>query len=291
MLFDDRTVLGVPAEKRGAVMVFQEHALFPFRTVRENLEFGLRIRKIERSDRRARISEALSAVRLKGFEDRWPDELSGGERQRVALARALVVRPGLLLLDEPLSSLEPGLRADLRDTIAAVQREVGITTVLVTHDQIEAVALADRIALMIDGRIRQTGLPTEFFDRPRDAEVARFFGAGNFLFGEKRGGRVSTEIGTLDIGDCDVADGPVLLTIRPEAIEVASEASNCFPATIDSSRFGGVVTDCVATIRGVQMHFVTSRRRCPVPGDVVSLHLPPAAIRVLQTADGSGPQP
>ena len=189
VLFDGQTMLDVPPERRGVVMVFQQNTLFPFRTVGENIEFGLRMRKTDRQDRRTRVGDALAAVQLSGFEDRWPDELSGGQKQRVALARALVVRPELLLLDEPLSSLEPALRAEMRDTITHLQREIGITTVLVTHDQLEAVAMADRIALMIDGRIRQVGSPLEFFERPADADVARFFAGSNLIPGDERGER------------------------------------------------------------------------------------------------------
>ena len=173
--FDGESVLAVPPEKRGAVMVFQENALFPFKTVAENMAFGLRMRKVGPQDRQARVAQALESVQLAGYEDRWPDQLSGGQRQRVALARALVVRPRLLLLDEPLSSLEPELREDLGATIRRVQRDAGITTVFVTHDQREALAVADRIALMIDGRVRQVGYPNEFFRTPVDLEVARFF--------------------------------------------------------------------------------------------------------------------
>ena len=189
VLFDGQTMLDVPPERRGVVMVFQQNTLFPFRTVGENIEFGLRMRKTDRQDRQTRVGDALAAVQLSGFEDRWPDELSGGQKQRVALARALVVRPELLLLDEPLSSLEPALRAEMRDTITHLQREIGITTVLVTHDQLEAVAMADRIALMIDGRIRQVGSPLEFFERPADADVARFFAGSNLIPGDERGER------------------------------------------------------------------------------------------------------
>ena len=181
VLFDDQSVLHVPAERRGAVMVFQDHTLFPFKTVAENVAFGLKLRKVKRSERRERVAEALSAVQLSGFEDRWPDELSGGQRQRIALARALVVRPRLLLLDEPLTNLEPGLRAELRETICRVQRAVHITTVFVTHDQGEAMVVADRLALLIDGRLRQVGAPSDFLQHPADEDVARFFGSENML--------------------------------------------------------------------------------------------------------------
>ena len=206
VLFDGKTVLDVPPERRGAVMVFQENTLFPFRTVGENLEFGLKMRKTGRRERERRVIDALAAVQLSGFEDRWPDELSGGQKQRVALARALVVRPELLLLDEPLGSLEPALRADMRDTITHLQREIGITTVLVTHDQLEAIALADRIALMIDGRIRQVGTPLEFFERPADTDVARFFAAANPIPGDKHGEQIDTDIGP--VTDSNATKGP-----------------------------------------------------------------------------------
>lgn len=208
VLFDGHSVLDVPPERRGVVMVFQENTLFPFRTVGENLEFGLRMRKTERSEWRIRIIDALAEVQLSGFEDRWPDELSGGQRQRVALARALVVRPELLLLDEPLNSLEPVLRAEMRDTITHLQRELGITTVLVTHDQHEAVALADRIALMINGRIRQVGKPSEFFERPADDSVARFFAAANQIPGNDRDKPGQVDLDVLDIADSKASDNP-----------------------------------------------------------------------------------
>ncbi len=186
VLFDDRSVLAVPAERRGAVMVLQDQALFPVKTVGENVAFGLKLRKVERSERRERVANALSAVQLSGFEHRWPDELSGGQRQRIALARTLVVRPRLLLLDEPLTSLEPGLRAELRDTICRLQRAVGITTVFVTHDQGEAMAVADRIAFLTDGRLRQVGPPSDFLHHPVDADAARFFGAQSILTGSRQ---------------------------------------------------------------------------------------------------------
>ena len=174
VLFDGRSVLATPPEKRGATMVFQEDALFPFRTVGQNIEFGLRMQQVERSQRPPKIASCLSAVRLDGFEDRYPDELSGGQRRRVALARALAVDPKILLLDEPLANLEPELRVDLRETLIDICRAAGITTIVVTHDHTEAVALADRIAVMIEGRVRQVGPPAEVIDNPVDEVVARF---------------------------------------------------------------------------------------------------------------------
>lgn len=176
VLFDNVSVLDRPPEQRGAVMVFQDHALFPFRTVADNVGYGLKLRRVARAERATRVNQALSLVHLDGFGDRWPDDLSGGQRQRVALARAIIVEPRLLLLDEPLSSLDRELRAELRDTICSLQRATGITTVLVTHDQDEAHEMADLVAVMIDGRVRQVGPPDEVFESPADDAVARFLG-------------------------------------------------------------------------------------------------------------------
>lgn len=151
--FDDTSVLAVAPERRGAVMVFQQHSLFPFRTVGENVAYGLRLRKVPKVEQRERVAAALADVALGGFEGRWPDELSGGQRQRVALARALVVRPRVLLLDEPLNQLDHALREELQVVIAKVQHDTGITTVLVSHEPSEAEALANRVALMEAGAI------------------------------------------------------------------------------------------------------------------------------------------
>ena len=158
---DDVSVVNMPPERRNAVLVAQQHALFPFRTVRENVGYGLRLRKVDKAEQATRVDEALRSVQLDGYGDRYPNELSGGQQQRVALARALVVRPQILLLDEPLSSLDPELRTELQQLIRAVQTEACITTVLVTHDRDEAVALADRVAVMADGELTGVGDPSE----------------------------------------------------------------------------------------------------------------------------------
>lgn len=158
----DRTsILGVSPEKRNAVLVAQQHALFPFRTVEENVAYGLRIRKVGRAEQASRVADALNLVQLRGYGDRYPNDLSGGQQQRVALARALVVRPRILLLDEPLSSLDPELRVELQRVIRDVQAEAGTTTVMVTHDRGEASAMADRIAVMSAGRLTEVGRPAE----------------------------------------------------------------------------------------------------------------------------------
>lgn len=174
--FDGQPMESVTPEQREAVMVFQDHALFPFHTVAENVEYGLKVRKVSAGERSRRVREALAAVQLDGFEDRWPSDLSGGERQRVALARAIVVEPRVLLLDEPLSSLDPVLRVDLQRLICEVQRKFEITSIFVTHDRDEARAVADEVAVILDGTVQQIGSPMEVFAKPSSTEVAAFLG-------------------------------------------------------------------------------------------------------------------
>ena len=176
VLFDGDSVRAVPPEKRGAVMVFQQHALFPFKTVGENLAFALKVRGVPRQLRTEQIATALRTVRLNGFEDRWPDELSGGQAQRIALARALVVRPRVLLLDEPLAGLDPTLRAEVRDLICDVYRDSNTTTIMVTHDQGEALDVADRVAVLLSGSVRQCDTPEVVREQPCDDDIAKFLG-------------------------------------------------------------------------------------------------------------------
>ena len=176
-----RPVAGLPPFKRDIGVVFQDYALFPHMTAGENVAFGLKMRGVERSETDARVKEALELVQLRGLADRRPLELSGGQRQRVALARALVIRPAVLLLDEPLSNLDLKLREEMRVEIAGLQRRLGITTVFVTHDQGEALVMSDRIAVMQAGRIVQLGRPAEIYERPASRFVAEFIGRMNFF--------------------------------------------------------------------------------------------------------------
>lgn len=279
--FDDRSVLDVPPEKRGAVMVFQEHALFPFMDVAANVAFGLKMRRMDPAAIRSRVSEALAAVQLAGYGTRWPDELSGGQRQRVALARALVIQPRVLLLDEPLSSLEPSLREELRGTIRMLQQQAGITMIFVTHDQTDAVAVADRICLLMQGRVRQTGTPRSFFERPIDSEVARFFGGINFLPGIKRGGIVETALGPLEVVATDRPDGDVLVTIRPEAVEVGRNGHNNLVGSVESYSFQGLVARCGAGISDTQLQLTVPPYQRFHRGERIVLHLPRERIHLL----------
>ncbi|MBA2495643.1 MAG: ABC transporter ATP-binding protein, partial [Acidimicrobiia bacterium] len=187
--FDDRSVVRLPVEKRPVAMVFQKPLLFPHMSVGQNVGFGLRVRRAGKTTITARVAEMLELVRLPGLAERKVGQLSGGQEQRVALARALVTDPEVLLLDEPLSQLDAALRVEMRDLVAGVQRELGVTTLFVTHDQDEAVVLADRVALLLDGRVVQHAEPRAFYERPASMAVARFFGVRNAVAGTVVDGR------------------------------------------------------------------------------------------------------
>ncbi|MCB9457054.1 MAG: ABC transporter ATP-binding protein [Anaerolineaceae bacterium] len=221
--FDGKSMIAVPTEKRGAVMVFQKHLLFPTMDVARNVGFGLKMAGISKKEIDRRVSEMLELVHLPGFETRRPHELSGGQQQRIALARALIVRPNVLLLDEPLANLDANLRLEMRELIRTIQREMNITSIFVTHDQEEAVMLADRIALMFDGVLQQFDVPKAFYERPNSAEVAHFFRNDNFLAGTRHGDCVETGLGSLAILPDHVTqpDGKVVVTVRPEDIYLA----------------------------------------------------------------------
>jgi ABC-type Fe3+/spermidine/putrescine transport system ATPase subunit len=237
--FDNQSVLSITAEKRGAAMVFQNYLLFPYMSVGDNVGFGLRMRHVDRRVIKEKVSEMLELVRLPGYEDRRPKQLSGGQQQRVALARALIIEPKVLLLDEPLSNLDAHLRDEMRELILSIQRQLGITTVFVTHDQEEAVVLADTIALMFDGELHQFGRPSTFYERPASARAARFFGGINFLEGVKHGRQVETPLGVLRIAPQDIADGRVIVTVRPENLRLSEEGENAIQARIRSHVYVG----------------------------------------------------
>ncbi len=281
VLFNDRSVRNVPPEKRGAVMVFQNNAIFPFMTVGENIAFGLKVKKISPAEVSKQVAEALSKVQLSGFENRHPAALSGGQRQRVALARALVVNPKILLLDEPLSSLETALRIELRDMIRNLQREMGITTLFVTHDQEEAITIADRVALLLDGHLRQVGSPRSFFEQPADTDVVQFLGGGNIIQGIKCGNRVRTRIGDLQIAQSEWPDGEVMLAIHPEAIEVGANGHNNLPAQIFSQKYLGTKIQYELLVKGQILRVsVLPHQHCE-RGAKVGIHLPKQSIYLL----------
>jgi ABC-type Fe3+/spermidine/putrescine transport system ATPase subunit len=236
----------VPAERRGAVMVFQKHLLFQHLNGAENVGFGLRMRGLARREIERQVGEMLELVRMPGLDHRRAQELSGGQQQRVALARALVVQPRVLLLDEPLANLDVNLHLKMRAPIRAVQQELGMTTLIVTHDQEEAVMLADRVALLFAGRLQQFAPPQALYERPISSEVARFFRNENLLAGQKQGVRVRTHLGELELAAAAAAqpDGPVMVTVRPEHMVFAT-ATYMGTHTEVMVRLGGVIWHAV----------------------------------------------
>jgi len=219
VLIEGADVTALPPERRQLGMVFQHYAIWPHRSIGENVAYPLERQRVSKAERRERVREALAQVHLEALVDRRPHQLSGGQLQRIALARALVARPRVLLLDEPLSNLDAALREELRAEIRQLQRRLRITTVLVTHDQEEALSIADRVAVLNAGRIEQLGTPEEIYRRPASEFVARFVGGGNVLSGQCLSGRI--QLGQLFVAaPAGTPDGPVLLVARPEEVRL-----------------------------------------------------------------------
>ena len=281
--FDNRCVNGIPAHRRDVAMVFQKPLLFPYMTVGENVGFGLRMRAQPRWRIQERVREMLSLVRLPDCEARWPRLLSGGQEQRVALARALVVEPRVLLLDEPLSQLDANLRIEMRELIVRIQRQLGITMIFVTHDQEEAVMLADRVALIFEGQLQQYDTPRGFYTRPKSARVARFFGGVNFIAGRKDGTRVTSTVGDFAVTRTeDLADGPVLMTIRPEAVWFTGQATgNTVRGVIRSTIYMGTHVRYLIEAAGCDLQALGDPGTPYEEGREVSLVLPADQIWVV----------
>lgn len=231
----------LPPYKRRVNTVFQNYALFPHLSARDNVAYGLRVKNVPANEISGRVGEALRMVKMQDFAAYRPAKLSGGQQQRIALARALVNRPQLLLLDEPLSALDANLRKQMQSELKSLQREIGVTFLFVTHDQEEAMALSDRIALLRDGALEQVASPREIYAHPATAYTAQFIGQTNLLRGEIRGGVVTC--GALR-WPLDQADGPVIFSLRPEAIRICADGNGQpseakFRASVRQQFYGG----------------------------------------------------
>ncbi|WP_428534861.1 ABC transporter ATP-binding protein [Rhodopila sp.] len=247
---DGRAITGIPVHRRNIGMLFQSYALFPHLTVAENVAFGLQMRGIKRRAAGVRVQEALDLVQLGDHQHKLPSQLSGGQQQRVALARALVIEPAMLLLDEPLGALDKSLRESMQVELRLLQRRLGITTVMVTHDQDEALTLADRIVVMRDGRLEQVGSGAEVYQYPATRFVAGFLGVSNFFKGTVDGRsmgsvRVVCPDGLhLTVAGQAVADGSISVALRPEAVRVSPDlgqpaAANAVVATLEQVVYRG----------------------------------------------------
>jgi spermidine/putrescine transport system ATP-binding protein len=283
----DAEVSRLPSYKRDVNTVFQSYALFPHLSTFENVAFGLRRRGVGKAEVKERVGEALELVDLTGREKRKPTQLSGGQQQRVALARALVNRPRVLLLDEPLGALDLKLRKQMQLELKRIQHEVGITFVHVTHDQEEAMTMADQIAVMDAGHIEQLGTPTELYETPRTAFVAGFLGVSNLITGEAREGRIETSGGLeLQVPTLNGRSGLVQVGVRPEKIQLNGPEANRIPGRILESAYIGVATQYVVeTACGRLMVFAQNTHGSsePIgPGSSVTLTFSPESTFVLE---------
>ncbi|MBQ9301261.1 MAG: ABC transporter ATP-binding protein [Clostridia bacterium] len=239
---NDKVINSIPTNKRNMGMVFQNYAVFPHMSVRDNVAYGLKTRRIPRAERYRKADEILKLVKIDQYADRMPTQLSGGQQQRVALARAIVIEPEVLLMDEPLSNLDAKLRVEMRNVIKQIQHQIGITTVYVTHDQEEALAISDRIAVMHDGVIQQIGTPKHIYQRPANEFVSTFIGLSNLL-------NTVCQDNTLDFGNGyqtalrtlkEGVSGPVHVAVRPEEFTIHTDGTPGIPATVNSSVFLGM---------------------------------------------------
>jgi spermidine/putrescine transport system ATP-binding protein len=281
----DQGVEGLPPYKRDVNTVFQSYALFPHLTIFENVAFGLRRRGVDRSEIKRRVADALELVDLTGRERRKPTQLSGGQQQRVALARALVNRPRVLLLDEPLGALDLKLRKQMQLELKRIQHEVGITFVHVTHDQEEAMTMADTIAVMNGGRIEQLGAPTDLYERPQTSFVAGFLGKSNLLHGVVDGDGVRLDDGTHVRVETRGRTGRVAVGVRPEKVTLGANGGNSLTGTVRETAYIGVASEIVVdTASGVITVFHQNAEAgavVPVPGSPVTIGWSPAATFVV----------
>ncbi|HEV3229297.1 MAG TPA: ABC transporter ATP-binding protein [Solirubrobacteraceae bacterium] len=297
-LVDTRRNAHLPAERRNLGMVFQSYAVWPHMTVAENVAFPLRIRRFGRTDRRARVAEILDLVELGELAERYPHQLSGGQRQRVALARALVYQPSVLLLDEPFSNLDAKLRERARSWLKHLQHQLGLTTLFVTHDQDEAMAMSNRILVMDQGRVQQVGTPEQIYHRPANRFVASFLGRCNYLDGvvASRGSNGTVEVAlgkdgprlVVAVDDAPEVSSPVGIAIRPESVKLISagiangdagtESPNVFDVAVGDVSFLGDHYEYELTVGGIKLVALSARQ---VSGTQLRAAIEPSACVVV----------
>lgn len=288
---DGKVINSIPTNRRNMGMVFQNYAVFPHMTVRDNVAYGLKTRGIAKADRYRKVDEMLKLIKIDQYADRMPAQLSGGQQQRVALARAIVISPEVLLMDEPLSNLDAKLRVEMRNVIKDIQHKVGITTVYVTHDQEEALAVSDRIAVMNEGVIQQIGTPKYIYQRPANEFVAGFIGLNNSVDAAYSEGRLSFSNGyAVDMKNILPGfAGKVRVSVRPEDFDIREAGEAGIPATVTSSVFLGMAQHYFMALEdGREAEVVVpSDLSAILPnGSAVSLQVKPDKINVFDAATG-----
>jgi putative spermidine/putrescine transport system ATP-binding protein len=282
VLFGDSDVTGVPIERRNVGMVFQSYALFPNMNVADNIGYGLKVRGAGAAERKARVAALVALTGIEGLEHRRIDQLSGGQRQRVALARAVAVQPSVLLLDEPLTALDAALRDRLRGELNRLLRTLGITTIYVTHDQAEAMALGDRIVVMRKGAIAQIGTPRAIYFAPENRFVAEFVGAANLIEAACNGATLALPGGTLAVANGAIHGGPAIAMIRPEAIKIVPAERASLVGLVDSVSFLGDRQRVLISAAAAKVITADVPNSITLAaGDRVGLAVEPAAIRLL----------
>ncbi|MGH2752066.1 MAG: ABC transporter ATP-binding protein [Actinomycetota bacterium] len=304
ILLDENDMADVPPHKRNVNTVFQNYALFPHLNVSQNVAFGLRFSKPSKDEVRRRVRDALVLVQLEKFGDRRPHQLSGGQQQRVALARALILNPSVLLLDEPLGALDAKLRKSLQIELKALQEQVGITFVYVTHDQEEALTMSDRLAVMSEGEIEQIGTPQQVYDEPSSLYVADFLGVSNTMPGVALGAN-GTAGCRVKLGDYELlagtgdlqARGEVVVVVRPERVHLETEAStgaNHVPGMVERVVYVGAISQVMVRLpfdRSLQVMVPNQGQEESLrSGVTVSVRIPPDALRVLPRPSAGHPQ-
>ncbi|MBR4000269.1 MAG: ABC transporter ATP-binding protein [Clostridia bacterium] len=288
VFFDSKNMNGVPAYKREVNTIFQRYALFPNYNVFENIAYGLRVRHVPEAEIKQRVSEMLTLVNLEGFEKRNIAKLSGGQQQRVAIARALVLKPKVLLLDEPLAALDLKLRKDMQNELKNIQKALGITFIFVTHDQEEALSMSDTVVVMNEGKIQQIGSPIDIYNEPENAFVADFIGESNILDGVMRADYRAffsgKEFRCLDSGFAP--NEPVDIVVRPEDVDIVKPEDGMVKGIVTSVTFLGVHYEIIVDIGGFKWMIQTTDYAAE--GDEVGLFIEPDAIHVMKKSKYSG---
>ena len=288
VFFDGKSMNGVPPYKREVNTIFQRYALFPHYNVYENIAYGLRVRKVPEKQIREQVTEMLRLVNLQGFEKRNVARLSGGQQQRVAIARALVLKPKVLLLDEPLAALDLKLRKDMQQELKNIQKQLGITFIFVTHDQEEALSMSDTVVVMNEGKVQQIGTPIDIYNEPQNAFVADFIGESNILDGVMKSDYVASFSGkTFTCVDAGFAPNEdVDIVVRPEDVDIVKPEDGMLRGVVTSVTFLGVHFEIIVDIGGFKWMIQTTDEH--KEGEDVGLYIEPDAIHVMKKSKYSG---
>ncbi|WP_353094882.1 ABC transporter ATP-binding protein [Tissierella praeacuta] len=276
----DKAITDVSVEKRGTVIVFQDYLLFPHLNIEENIGFGLKMARIPKKNIDMQVESMLELVQLRGYNKKYPSELSGGQQQRVALARAIAIEPKVLLLDEPFSNLDTKLRLDMREFTLEIQRKLNITTILVTHDKEEALMSSDKIAIMLNGEIKQFGTPRELYESPNSMEVADFLGDKNYISCDVIDGIFTSALLSFPIENEDIKNARAM--IKPEDIKICEEEITELKGTVLSSKYAGERVYYTILVKGIELKVISQASRIYEAGHKISIGISLEGIKIFK---------